>query len=380
MSDDHGRYSVISLFSGSLGLDIGLARTGRFHHLACVEMDAAACETIRVNRDAGRIDPSRLYEADIVRLDPRRVMRDLGLRAGDLDCLVGGPPCQSYSYAGGRGGVKDARGLMLWQMLWFIEAFRPRCWILENVAGLLSAKLTDADKKGSLLKWLIDDLPNEYRVDLYKVNAVNHGVPQVRSRVFLFGNRLDRVARFPPPTHGPRLLPYRTLRDALRGFQDPRPEVIDFTRRRKRYLALVPPGGNWRDLPEEIAREAMGKAHQGKGGQAGFYRRLAWDEPCPTVLAAPNQIMTSMCHPDETRALSLAECAAVQQYPPDWAFCGGVADKYRQVGNGVPVRLGELAGEVAAKLLDSEEAVVTERPRCNVVDLGSTVRFARAKC
>jgi DNA (cytosine-5)-methyltransferase 1 len=187
------------------------------------------------------------------------------------------------------------------------------------------------------------------------------------------------VARFPPPTHGPGLLPYRTLRDALRGFQDPRPEVIDFTRRRKRYLAMVPPGGNWRDLPEDPAREAMGRAYGGKGGQAGFYRRLAWDEPCPAVTTAPNQIMTSMCHPDETRALSLAECAAVQQFLPDWAFCGGLADRYRQVGNAVPVRLGQLAGEAAANLLDSEEAVGAERPRCRVVDLGSTVRFAKVK-
>ena len=149
-------------------------------------------------------------------------------------------------------------------------------------------------------------------MDLFEVNAVNHGCPQTRERALMFGNRFNRLAEFPQPSHGPGLLPYRILRDALEGLVDPHPVVLDFTSRRKRYLALVPEGGNWRDLPEHLAREAMGRAYRGKGGQAGFYHRLAWEQPCPAVTTAPNQAMTCLCHPDETRALSLAECARVQ--------------------------------------------------------------------
>lgn len=375
-------FEVVSLFSGSLGLDLGLARTGRFKHLACVEMDPACCQTIRVNRNAGRIDPGRLYQADIERLDPRRVMRDFGLRPGDLDVLVGGPPCQSFSTAGNRGGVQDVRGLMLWQYLWFIEAMQPKCFVVENVSGLLSARLSDRDEKGSLLRRFLRDLPDEYRVDCFVMNAADYGVPQLRERVVLVGNRLGRIAAFPESTHGPAgsgLPPHRTLRDALASLHDPSPVVLDFTAKRKRVLRMVPPGGNWRDLPPDIAREAMGKAYFGTGGRPGWFRRLSWDRPCPTILTSPNRAMTSLCHPDETRPLSLAECAAIQGFPPDWVFAGTPAERYRQVGNAVPPALGQAAGLAVAGLFDSVKTgggtVVRERFR--LADLASATRLHR---
>jgi DNA (cytosine-5)-methyltransferase 1 len=349
------RYTVISLFSGSLGLDIGLQATGRFRHLACVEMDPAACETIRVNRDAGRVDPGRLYEADIVRLDPRRVMRDLGLRPGELDLLAGGPPCQSYSFAGKRGGVQDARGLMLWQYLWFVEAMRPKAWILENVTGLLSARLTDADEKGSLLRRFLRDLPADYRADVFTVNAADHGVTQLRERVLIIGNRLSRTAEFPAATHGPAgsgLLPHRTLRDAVEGLVDPDPVVMPFSPVCRRVMPLVPAGGNWRNLPPEVARGTMGKSFFIRGTRRGWFRRLSWDRPSPTILTAPNRAMTLMAHPDDDRPLSLGECARVQGYPDDFEFAGTPAERFTQVGNAVPPELGRAAGLAAAGLLD----------------------------
>lgn len=110
------QFTVVSTFSGAMGLDIGLEQTGRFRTLACIEREPAFCDTIRVNRDAGRLaDRSlRVYEDDIKYVDPRDVMRDLGLVPGQLDLLVGGPPCQSFSTAGRRGTVSDVRGTQLW--------------------------------------------------------------------------------------------------------------------------------------------------------------------------------------------------------------------------------------------------------------------------
>lgn len=374
------KYKVLSLFSGSMGLDLGLAATGRFAHLACVERDPAACRTIRVNREAGRVDPGRLYEADIEKLHPRRVMADLGLRPGQLDVIVGGPPCQSYSTAGKQRGAGDVRGLMLWQMLWWVEVLRPRVFLLENVSGLLSARLGPKDDKGSLLQRFLGDLPPEYRADVFMVDAADHGCPQHRRRAVVVGNRVGRAAVWPAPTHGPGRLPYRTLRDALAGLDDPDPVLLDFTPKRKRVLELVPPGGNWRDLPPDVARAAMGGAFDNPaGGRTGWYRRLSWGEPCPTVVTSPHRPMTSLCHPDATRALTLRECAAVQGYPREWEFVGTGEEQYRSAGNAVPPRLGEVAGHIVADLLDGTVGTTVGGEGVRFVDQAAVTRARRQK-
>lgn len=378
------KYTLLSLFSGGMGLDLGLDRTGRFGLLACVERDAACCRTIRVNRDAGRLgDRSfRLYEADIESLNPCRVMADLRLRPGDLDLLAGGPPCTTFSTAGRRQGVADARGLLLWQFLWFVEALRPRVFLIENVRGLMSAALRPGGQPGLLLRAFLHDLPAEYRVDVFEVNAANYGTPQVRERVILLGNRHGGLARPPGPTHGPGLLPYRTLRDALAGVVDHDSVLLDFSERKKQYLKLVPPGGNWRDLPDHLARESMEKGYFAKGGRLGWWRRLAWDWPSPTILTNPSHPMTSLCHPDETRTLTLRECARIQGFPDDWAFCGSAQDMYRQVGNAVPVGLGEVCGEVVASLLAGIRAGAVadgDMPRCRTVNLNACVQIQGRK-
>lgn len=136
------KYSTISIFSGAMGLDVGLERTGRFEVLACVEKVPAFCQSIRTNRDAGRLRRDlRVFEGDITSLDPLAVLDAVGLKPGELDVLVGGPPCQSFSTAGRRQTVNDPRGTLLWQFLRFVEAMRPRFFLMENVRGLLSAEV-----------------------------------------------------------------------------------------------------------------------------------------------------------------------------------------------------------------------------------------------
>lgn len=97
----------------------------------------------------------------------------------------------------------------------------------------------------------------------------------------------------------------------------------------------------------------MGKAWFAKGGRSGWWRRLTFDLPCPTLVTMPNHASTSLCHPTEVRALSLREYAAIQEFPPDWQICGTASQQYAQVGNAVPVRLGEVAGEVIAAGMDT---------------------------
>ncbi len=387
------KYNVVSLFSGAMGLDIGLQQTGRFHVVACVEIESAFCETIRVNLASGRLHKdAKVFEADISQLDPEKVLRAVGLRPGAVDLLVGGPPCQSFSTAGRRRTTQDPRGTLLWQFLRFVAAIRPRFFLMENVRGLLSAALRHRpiamrpekggpplmpdEMPGSVVRLFAEDLQSipeaAYHMDCFEVNAVNYGAPQLRERALFIGNRYDVAVDFPNPTHANpetiggqqatlfdearSLYRWATLRDAIGDLDNPGDVLMDFSPRKKRYLAKVPPGSNWRSLSLEDQRESMGQAWHAKGGRSGWWRRLTFDLPCPTLVTMPNHAGTSLCHPSEIRALTLKEYARIQEFPDAWEFSGTPAEQYAQVGNAVPVRLGRVAGEVIAKELDNLRA------------------------
>jgi hypothetical protein len=116
LSSMNRRYTVVSLFSGAMGLDVGLDQTGRFQLLACVEKEKAFCDTIAANKASEALNPDLvIFHADISKLDPADVLAAIGLKPGELDILVGGPPCQSFSTAGRRGTVEDPRGTLLWE-------------------------------------------------------------------------------------------------------------------------------------------------------------------------------------------------------------------------------------------------------------------------
>ncbi len=383
------KYKVLSLFSGGMGLDLGLEATGLFETVACVEKISTFCETIRLNQKNGRLPKNlKVIEADISQLSPESVLDSIGLRAEDIDVIVGGPPCQSFSTAGKRGTTQDLRGTLLWDYLRFVEHIRPKFFLMENVRGLLSAALnhrpiadrpdkggsllSDDEKPGSVVRLFAKDLANikgdSYHLDIFEVNSVNYGAPQIRERVFFVGNRYNIQVEFTSPTHGqqvqndhpikqqslfalPRLQSWKTLGDAISDLKEENPVVLDFSPRKKGYLELVPPGSNWRSLPEELQKESMGGAWLAKGGRSGWWRRLTFDLPCPTLVTMPNHASTSLCHPTETRALSVREYARIQEFPDDWEFFGTVSEQYTQVGNAVPIRLGIVAGNVLAKNL-----------------------------
>ena len=370
------RYKAISLFSGAMGLDLGIARTSRFELLACVEKEPAFCGTIRLNQRAGRLPEGlRIYEKDIRDLSPARVMAECGIKPGELDLLVGGPPCQSFSTAGKRGTVQDPRGALLWQFLRFVEALKPKVFLLENVRGLISAALKHRpiaerperggrplghdEEPGSVIRLFARDLQRgtatRYHMDCFEVNAVNYGAPQLRERAIFVGNRYSQRIGFPNPSHGvgdSQLKPWRTLRDAIGSLEDPGEVILDFSPRKKQYLRLVPEGSNWRSLPVPVQKESMGRAWEAKGGRSGWWRRLSFDLPCPTLVTMPNHASTSLCHPTEVRALSLKEYACIQEFPEAWEFFGTPSQQYTQAGNAVPVRLGQVAGQVVCEALD----------------------------
>lgn len=410
------QFNVVSLFSGAMGLDVGLEQSGRFAVRVCVEVEHAFCETIRANIRGGRLRSDlKVFEADIRNVDPHEVLASIGLQPGELDLLVGGPPCQSFSTAGRRASVQDPRGTLLWQYLRFVQAMKPRFFLMENVRGLLSAalrhrpiaerpenggaQLSADEEPGSVVRAFAEDLSSTpgaaYHMDGFEVNAVNYGAPQLRERVLFIGNRFGAQVDFPNPTHGPPLsqereqgslfqsreqvlLPWATLGNALGGLAESCPTIMDFSPRKKAYLAMVPPGSNWRSLPIETQRESMGSAWYAKGGRSGWWRRLTFDLPSPTLMTMPNHASTSLCHPTETRALTVREYARVQEFPDDWEVCGKLGQQYAQIGNAVPVRLGRVAGDVIAASLDrielSDEAPVAPLSAYRVIYVQSHVR------
>ena len=144
---------------------------------------------------------------------------------------------------------------------------------------------------------------------------------------------------------------------------------------------MVPEGGNWRDLPEDIIPIAMGGAYKSGGGKVGFYRRLSYDQPSPTVVTSPVQKATMMCHPTQNRPLSVKEYARIQQFPDNWVFTGTTAAKYRQIGNAVPVGLAEAIGKTVLSVADNTAVVQTKRFRGtnvhnkirNAIELGGSL-------
>ena len=384
--------SAVSLFSGALGMDLGFELQGDFEILACVEIDEAACETIRTNAELGHFAGKPLVLCtDLFELSPQDLMSKLGLAPGELDLLVGGPPCQSFSTAGRRQSVQDRRGTLLWRYLDFVEALRPKVFVMENVRGLMSAALRhrpiadrpeqggdylDSDEQpGSVIGKFVDDLwqqtAGRYHVDAFEVNSANYGAPQIRERVIFVGNSFGVEVEYPQPTHGvdrpaqqetlfdireTDQQPWATLRDAIADLRENDPELMDFSPRKKGFLSLGPEGGNWRSLPVEVQQESMGRAWFAKGGRSGWWRRLSWDFPCPTLVTMPNHASTSLCHPEHVRVLSVREYARIQEFPDDWVFCGKTAEKYKQIGNAVPVRLGRVTAEVVSRLLDNAAA------------------------
>jgi DNA (cytosine-5)-methyltransferase 1 len=343
----------VSLFSGAMGLDLGLEAAG-FEPAGCLELDKKACQTIRANRPRLPVvcDDIRNWTGD-------KLLEAFGAQRGEIAFVAGGPPCPSFSTAGKRQSFQDPRGQVMFDFLRIVAEIRPPFFVMENVRGILSASLVHVPlsartskavpEKGSVLRLLSETFATMgYTVSAELVNAANYGTPQKRERVVFLGSRDGLQVTLPAGAYSERATAFtrawRTLGDAVTGLDDPRPEFVPFSRARQRYLALLQAGQNWRFLPEELQAEALGGAYTSSGGRVGFYRRLSFGAPAPTVPTCPVQKSTCLCHPTELRPLSVKEYARVQQFPDDWTFTGSLADKYRQIGNAVPVGLGFAIG------------------------------------
>jgi len=345
---------VLSLFSGAGGLDYGLEAAG-FEVAAALEVDRDCCATLRHNR------AWRVIEKDVLETPTDELLEVAGLKPGEADLLIGGPPCQPFSKSGywARGDslrLEDPRANTLGAYLRILREARPRAFLLENVEGLA---YEGKDEGILLLRRTLERINREtrsaYTADVHLLNAADYGVPQLRSRVFVIGSRDGRHLQAPTPTHADpteRLLgldPYRTAWDAI-GDISPAPEE-ELTLR-----------GKWADLLPSIPEGENYLWHTDRGGGLplfgwrrrywSFLLKLAKSKPSWTIQAQPGPAIGPFHWTN--RRLSIRELCRLQTFPDDVKILGSLSTVQRQLGNAVPSLLAEVLGRrIREHLLDA---------------------------
>lgn len=334
------QYNSIELFAGGGGLALGMSLAG-LHHILLNEFDSSACKTLKANKP----------EWNVIEGDIRHI--DFSPLRGKVDFLSGGFPCQAFSYAGKQGGFNDTRGTLFFELARAVKEIQPLVFMGENVKGL---KSHDDGRTFRTICNTISELGYTL-VEPKVLKAIMYQVPQKRERLILIAIRNDVAdgVDFQWPAPFEQVL---TLRDALFKSvifdQDvPASDGAKYPEKKSRVLDLVPQGGDWRDLPENIAKEYMGGSWYLGGGKTGMARRLSLNEPSLTLTCSPCQKQTERCHPLETRPLSVREYARIQTFPDSWQFKGTLSDKYKQIGNAVPVNLAWAIGRSVIRLLNN---------------------------
>lgn len=361
------KHIALSFFSGAMGLDLGIEKAGFDIRLVC-EIDKYCRQTITLNRpDAALLSDINEYSADDIRVAANLKEDE------DVDLIVGGPPCQAFSTAGKRNGFNDERGNVFLKYIELCLQLKPKYFVIENVRGLLSCPmdhrphdqrsedfpdLNEDELKGGALNFVLNRLEKSgygYSFNLY--NSANFGTPQVRERVIIICSRDGKKPPFLTPTHSDNdllgLPKWRTVKSCISNLTNH--EHLNFPEKRLKYYRLLKAGENWKNLPVELQKEAMGKSFYSGGGKTGFLRRLSWDKPSPTLVTHPAMPATDLSHPTENRPISVQEYKRIQEFPDNWELAGPTIQKYKQVGNAVPLGLGYAVGTLIFKLLNNIE-------------------------
>lgn len=403
MSGKKNKFTVVGLFSGCGGLDLGFINAG-YQVVWANDFNKDAVETYK--RNIG----NHIVLEDITKI-PSEVIPD------DFDVLLGGFPCQGFSIANSKRNMEDGRNFLYKEMLRIIRDKKPKVFVAENVKGLLSME------KGKVIEMIINDFKSlGYNVDYKLVKASNYGIPQNRERVLILGNRLNLKNKFPEPTHAEEinlfdknLKPFVTVKEVVGHLSDIRTTnnpiklndqiVFNHTARtnvhdkfwgRKHKVNqhdICDYLKEWRNKSGWSTKkidEHFGYAHTAghwfrKDNNSGsipnpkdwwelkkilgfddkydqmvtelelkpilFEQSLRinnWDKPSDTITATGPEI-----HPNKERRMSVRECAIIQTFPDDFVFEGSLASMYQQIGNAVPVLLGEkLATCIKENLLE----------------------------
>lgn len=339
--------TALSCFSGAGGLDLGLEAAG-FETIGCLELDGDAQETLRLNRPGWTL----LEPADVVLAGKQLKPGDLGLSAGDLDLIAGGPPCQPFSKAAQwtartDRGLADPRGQAVLGMLDLVESFLPQAILIENVSGFLFGAHSAADVIESRLKEIDRGAGTSYVLTSFVVDAADYGVPQHRLRALVTAFRDGHVLSNPPTrTHaGAHLRAGDALADVAVD-NPPKP-----TGKWAELLACIPEGGNYQYL---TARGDGPEVFGYRTRYWSFLAKLARDRPSWTLPASPGP-STGPFHWDN-RPLAAVERLALQGFPTGWNLSGEQSALVRLAGNATPPPLAEAAARQLAGVLRPDAA------------------------
>lgn len=365
---------AISLFSGAGGMDIGIRDAG-FNILADIESDEHCCATLKANAESQQ-SGTRLFHADIRSVDPQTLMKELALNKGELDLLFGGPPCQSFSLAGKQLGLRDERGLLLFEIIRFAEVLQPKVILLEQVKGLLSSR-GSKNRRGEVFEKFLRELEAiNYTPKWRVILAANYGVPQLRERLFVVATRGQNGFLFPERTHAPReecyglfhYEPYVGIGKVIDGLGKPDPKIrgktvyekpdshVDVTPARDRERIAQVPEGSYlaaqTHLGEELRRGLSPK-------DTTKYLRLHRNRPANTLRCGE-----IFYHPTEDRYLTPREYMRIHGYPDDYILKGPIRsrtgtvrnlDQHRQIANSVPPPLAKILAAQIMRFLNEQD-------------------------
>ena len=357
------KFKVIDLFSGVGGLSYGFAHNDKFNVVAANEILSPMATAYELNHPQVKV-----YCRDIKDFSVRDLENDLGVNDGDIDIVVGGPPCQAYSTVGKR-LFDDPRGALFQEYFRILSELKPRFFLFENVKGLLSMS------NGELLPTIIELFSSiGYDVQYKVLSAADYGAPQMRERVIVTGTLLNKKYEYPKRTHfnpleggaglfDSNLQPYVTMSDALSDL----PLMLDRITKTEyqskpkntyqlkmrsgahdiieehtipnnsdyliKIMELLPEGGTPKDLPAEFRPES---------GFGNSYSRLWWNRPSTTITRNFGTPSSARCiHPLAPRPLTTREGARLQGFPDSYKFFGSRTEKNLQIGNAVPTLLSE---------------------------------------
>lgn len=371
---------TVDLFAGAGGLSLGFQEAG-FHPLAANDFDASAGETFAAN-----FPESPFIAGPIEQVSGRQLLGTAGLKPGDLDALLGGPPCQAFSVYNHQRGFHDERSGLFREYLRVVKELMPKVVVMENVVGMTSLDGGRAiDEMHSSLGKL------GYAVEHRILRAEEYGVPQERRRIFFIGSRIGPIV-WPEASHGRRddlltahLDPFVSVWDAIgdlpklemgEGGDDLRrytriartdyqtrlrdgsegvtnhfaPQLMEVNVKRMKH---IPPGGSWRDLPRNLLPAGMKLAR--RSDHTKRYGRLDPDGLFSTILTKADLHWGAYIHPEQDRTLTVRECARAQSFPDRFRLVGSRGEQYKQIGNAVPPMLGRAVGWSVRKMLGAAQ-------------------------